>query len=152
MDPEVTEKTGGEPIRQFAVFAENKVGRLNELVALLGKHNIHPLAISTQDTTDSTIIRMVVDDPDQAHPLLIECGHAFSVSELVVPEFDDICQLREVLAACVAAEVNIHYCYPFIARPRGKCALAMHVEDNEIVTQVLRSKGLRTLQQTDLAR
>jgi hypothetical protein len=38
-------------------------GRLNQLLRMLGSMNIHVLALSVQDTTDSSIIRLIVDDP-----------------------------------------------------------------------------------------
>lgn len=142
----------GEPIRQFAIFAENKVGRLNELVGMLARHRIQPLAISTQDTTDSTIIRMVVDDPDQAGLLFHENGYSFTVSELVVPEIDELDGFRHVLAALMGAEINIHYIYPFIYRPKGKCAFAIHLEDNDLAATVLRDGRIRVLRQNDLSR
>jgi hypothetical protein len=152
MDAEVTQAAHADPVRQFAVFAENKVGRLNELIGLLGKHNICPVALSTQDTTDSTIIRMVVDDPDQAGILLHEHGYAFTMSELTVVELQNLTDLRKVLTALMAAEINIHFLYPFVFRPRERSALAICLEDGDLARTVLTDAGFATLTQSDITR
>jgi hypothetical protein len=52
----------------------------------------------------------------------------------------------------VEAELNIHYIYPFIFRPHGKSALAMHLEDNEVAKNTLETHQLKVLNQSDIAR
>ena len=141
-----------ETIEQFSIFADNKVGRLNELIRLLSIHDIQVVALTTQDTTDSTIIRIIVNYPDNAREMLKKNGYSFSSSEMIVVEIGDASKLRAVLYALVEAELNIHYIYPFILRPHGKSALAMHLEDNEIAKNALESHQLKVLNQTDIAR
>ena len=48
-------------VTQFSVFTPNRLGRLHDLVGLLGSQNVHVLAIAILDTTDSAIIRLVVN-------------------------------------------------------------------------------------------
>ena len=48
---------GKESIRQFVIYAENKVGWLNDFITMLQEVDIHILAISVLDTTDSAVIR-----------------------------------------------------------------------------------------------
>ncbi|NJM55846.1 MAG: acetolactate synthase [Verrucomicrobiae bacterium] len=152
MASNVARSAGRDPIRQFAIFAENKVGKLNELVGALASHNIHPLALSTQDTTDSAIVRLVVDDPAGAERLLLDHGYTFSRSDLLGVEMDAASDLRYVLAALMEAEINIHYVYPFVTRPNGKCGLVMHVDDYDISVHVLQNRQLRVLRQGDVSR
>jgi len=45
-----------DPVHQFSVFVENRVGRLHELTALLKSNNVHVMAITILDSTDSTMI------------------------------------------------------------------------------------------------
>ena len=40
------------PVLQFSIHADNKVGRLNELVGLISEHTVHIMALSILDTTD----------------------------------------------------------------------------------------------------
>jgi hypothetical protein len=41
-----------DPVKQFSVFLPNRVGQLYDLTALLAKHNVHVMAMTTLDTTD----------------------------------------------------------------------------------------------------
>jgi len=142
----------GEPVRQFSVFADNKVGRLHELVSLLAIHDVHIMALSIQDTTDASVLRLIVDYPEVARALLRQHGHGFTEVPVVVAEIETEARIRHVTAALVEAEMNIHYCYPFVMRPEGKSAIALRVEDNDLAEAVLATHGIRTLSQTDIAR
>ena len=62
--PTATAKAGNpESVIQFSVFTPNRLGRLHDLIALLGTQGVHVLALMVLDTTDSSIIRFVADDP-----------------------------------------------------------------------------------------
>ncbi len=152
MHSEVIETTRGEPIIQFFVFADKKVGRLNELIRLLLSHDVHIIAMSTQDATDSTLIRIVVDHPQLARDLLLENNHPFTENHLVAVEIDSVSEIKRVTAALLQAEINIHYVYSFISRPDGKSALAIRLEDNELAEEVLKAKELKVLSQGDISR
>lgn len=71
-----------DPVIQFTVFIPNRIGRLHEVVRRLSERAVHILALTVLDTTDSTILRLIVDDPDAARALLEE--HAFAFTETVV--------------------------------------------------------------------
>ena len=76
-----------------------------------------------------------------------------STCDLVVAELKEgASELGKLLTALLMAEVNIHGCYSLLTRPRGNTALALHVEDNECATAVLRSHGFRLLDQPDISR
>jgi hypothetical protein len=141
-----------DPVKQFSIFTENKLGRLNEIIGLLAGRNVHVLALTTLDTTDSTILRVVVDDPDAARDLLRQRGFAFTECDLLVVEIDSENKLKGALSTLVMAEINIHYVYSFIAQPDGRAALAMHLEDREVASQALRQHQFKVLEQRDLSR
>lgn len=148
-----TEKTGGQGVRHFSVFLNNKVGALLEVVKLLGEHDIVVLALSIQDSSESSICRFVVSDPDRVEDLFEENGIPHSVSEVVVTELKEgAVDLPNVLAALLKAEVNVLFSYPLLVRPRGRAVLALHVDDNECASSVLRGDGFPILTQSDLSR
>ena len=136
---------------QFSVFTPNRLGRLYDLIGLLGKHDVHVLALMVLDTTDSAIIRLVVDDPDRARDLLTQEGFAFTESRLVVVEVNPS-ELGRLMAALLQAELNINYLYSFIPHPQGRSILALNLEDNELAEQALRRNQFRTLKQADISR
>jgi hypothetical protein len=141
-----------DPVRQFSVFIENRVGRLHELVGLLAKHNVHLMALTTIDTTDTALDRMIVDDPDRARELMAANNFYFTECEVLAVEFNDQAQLTSVLSVLVTVEVNIHYAYAFLVRPHGRSALVLSVEDNDIATSELNRAGFRVLTQRDISR
>lgn len=140
------------PVIQFSIHADNKVGRLNEIVGLLTVHQVHIMAISILDTTDSSIIRLIVDYPEEAQKLLIEHQFSFVQSELIAVELDSEADIKTVTCALVQAEINIHYIYPFNTRPQGKSALAISLEDNDLAADTLQRHQLRVIGQQDIAR
>src|SRR5256885_1392398 len=84
--PKTATRRRADTVIQFSVFTPNRLGRLHELVNLLGSHNVHVLALTVMDTTDSAIIRVVVDDPDRARGLFHDHDFPFTESPLVVVE------------------------------------------------------------------
>ena len=143
---------GTDPVKQFSVFIENRVGRLHDLVALLAKHEVHIMAMTTIDTTDTSLDRLIVDDPDRARELMAANNFFFTECEVIVVEFNDHSHLQTVLSALVTVEVNIHYTYSFLVRPRGRMALVLSVEDNDIATSALNTSGFKVLLQRDISR
>lgn len=136
---------------QFSVFTPNRLGRLNELVKLFSSNNIHVVALTVLDTTDSSIIRTVLDDPEQARDLLREHGFAFNESTLVVVEVTPE-ELNRLIAALLEAELNINYLYSFIPHPNGKSIVGLSMEDNEVAEQVIRNHQFPVLKQSDISR
>jgi len=141
-----------DPVKQFSVFAENRVGRLYDLTNLLKHHNVHIMAITVLDTTDSAIIRLIVDDPDQARELMVANDFPFAECNVLAVEILDESKLRGVLAALLEAEINIHYIYAFMKRPADRSALAINVEDSDTAAQALNQRGYKVLTQGDISR
>jgi hypothetical protein len=144
--------TPNDPVKQFSVFAENRMGRLYDLTALLKEHNVHVMGITVLDTTDSSIVRFIVDDPEKARELMISNDFPYVECQVLAVEINDESQLKGVLAALVEAEINIHYIYSFIKRPDGRCALAINAEDDDVAAQSLSQRGYRVLTQRDISR
>ena len=146
------EGTGSDRVRQFSVFLENKVGALCEIVKLLNRHHVEVVAFSVQDSADSSIVRLIVSDPDRVANLFDEFGIPFQAVNLVVVELREAAQLAQMLTCLVMAEVNIHFSYPLMVRPGGRAAIAMHVEDDDCTCAVLLSHGFALLSQEDISR
>ncbi len=141
-----------EPVRQFSIYADNKVGRLNDLVNLLSKNDLHIIAISTLDTTDSALIRIIVDYPDQVRALLKAHAFCFNETEVVAVEINSEEEIKKITTSLLQAEVNINYIYAFILRPHGKSGLVIRLEDNDFATDVLIQNQVKILTQNDIAR
>ena len=146
-------KLDGPRVTQFSIFLPNKVGALLHIVRLLNEHHADVLAVNVQDSADSAIVRIVVSDPEGVQACFLERAVAFSVCELVIVELrEGANELGRLLAALLAAECNIFGSYALLTRPRGRTALALHVEDNECATSVLQSQQFTILGQSDISR
>lgn len=149
---ETTKARTAEPVIQFSIFTPNRLGRLNELISTFATRQVHVLALTVLDTTDSSIIRLVVDDPDAARRLLEDAGFAYSESSLLVVELESVTELTDVISALLETELNINYLYSFIPHPDGKSLLALSMEDNEMGEKVLKARQFRVLKQCDISR
>ncbi len=151
MPTETTRARGPDPVIQFSVFTPNRLGRLHDLIGLFGTHGVHVLALMVLDTTDSAIIRLVVDDPPRARELLLGEGFPFTESKLVVVEVNPT-ELGRLMATLLEAELNINYLYSFIPHPQGNSFLGLNMEDNDMAEHALRAHQFRTLRQADISR
>jgi hypothetical protein len=137
---------------QFSVFTPNRMGRLHDLIRALATQGVHVLALTVLDTTDSSIIRFAVDDPDKTRELLNEQDFPFTESRLVVVEVNSPEDLARLMAALLETEMNINYLYSFICHPDGKSLLGLNVEDNDMAEQILKRHQFRVLKQADISR
>lgn len=152
MPVDTTQSRRREAVTQFSVFTANRPGRLFDLVKVLGAKNVHVLALTVLDATDSAIIRFVVDDPDKARTLLQEQDFPVSESPLVVVEVTSPDELTRLMAALLEAELSINYLYSFIPHPNGKSILGLSMEDNEMAEQTLKRHQFPVLKQSDISR
>jgi hypothetical protein len=143
----------GQPVRQFSVFLENKVGALMRLVMLLNASHVSVLGLSVLETTDVTIVRLVVTDPDVVEQVFFERGIPFSACTLIVVELaDGPAGLGRCLQSLLEAETNLLFAYPLLTHPGGRPALAFRVEDTAFGMSALVAAGFKLLFQEDLSR
>ena len=148
-----TEGLRGVKVVQFSVFLENKVGALLDLTKTLSDANVHICGISVLDTSDSAVIRMVVDDPQRARQVLHEAEEMFTECPILCVEMPQGPEkLDRVLRALLAAEINIFFCYSLMVRPHSHAVLALHVEDDDYAAHVLNKAGFKVLMQEDISR
>src|SRR6266446_2992121 len=119
--PETTSKLGGPLVKHFSVFLPNKVGAMLEVVKLLDSQHSHVVAISVSESTDSAIARIIVSDPEGVEQLFRQHNIAYGMCEVVVVEMREVAtQLAKLFAALFMAEVNVHFTYPLLTRPRDR--------------------------------
>lgn len=153
--PETQHGAGFESprVRQFTIFLENKVGRLQTLVRSLEQGVGRIVALSIEESGDAALVRLICAEPDYGRELLQTAQFAFSESELLAVELPKSSRqpLLAVCSALLAAEINIHYAYPLLSRPHGP-TIALYVDDITLSTQLLIKKGFNLVSQSDLGR
>ena len=138
-------------IRQFTVFLENRVGRLQGLLRVFEESAGNICGLSIEESADSALIRIICSEPDLGREALRNGGFSFSESEVLVVELPKRTKqpLMAICAALLAAEINIHYAYPLLQRPHGP-AMALYVEDPTLAAQLLIRKGFTLIGESDL--
>jgi hypothetical protein len=138
-------------VRQFTIFLENRVGRLGMLVRALEESQVKIVALSIEESADSALVRLICAEPDHGRQVLEGAGFSFSESELLAVELPRRTKqpLMAICSALLAAEINIHYVYPLLVRPRGP-AIALYVEDPTLAAQLLIRKDFTLLSENDL--
>ena len=139
-------------VKQISVFLENKPGQLNELTKVLWEHQIDMRALSLADTRDFGIVRLIVDDWNEAAEVLKGAGYVYSTTPVLAVAIPDepggLCRVLELLGR---NGINVEYTYAFITRNEDLAYMIFRVEDNEKATAVLEAEKLPILRQQDLS-
>jgi hypothetical protein len=153
LPPQTEQGAGFEPprVRQFTIFLENRVGRLQSLVRTLEESSDPIRALSIEESADAALVRLICSDADVARTTLQKAAFPFAESELIAVELPKKKSqpLITICSALLAAEINIHYAYPFLTGPRGP-ALALYVDDPTLAAQLLIRKGFTLIAESDL--
>lgn len=98
--------------RQVAVFLDNKPGTLARLCDALSEEKINIYAISTSDTVDHIVVRMVLSDPARALQMFQEHGTLAVTAEVLMIDGDNKPGSLATIAHRLAkGKVNIEYAY-----------------------------------------
>lgn len=138
-------------IKQLSVFVENKPGRLSEITSILEKQQIDIRALSIADTTDFGILRLIVNNPDEAEKSLKDSGFAVSLTQVIAIGIEDKPGgLSKALKMLLDANIGVEYMYAFISREGEKAYVILRVEDNEKAVTMFRNNGIELLASSDI--
>ena len=95
-------------IRQISVFVENQPGSMMNVTNVLTEAHVNIRAISTFDTPEFGIMRLVVDDPVRAKESLTSKGFVNRVSDVIGAELkDEKGNLNQMLKILADGQINI---------------------------------------------
>ena len=137
-------------VRQVSVFLENRLGQLLRLTQTLERANVKILALSVVDSVDCAVIRLLLDDPDEALSSLKQAGFAVSVAELLVVRLPPGRRgLLTMWSSLLSSEINIGYAYSLLQGKAGS-AVAISVDNPEIAADTLTRHHFELLSESDL--
>ena len=126
--------------KQLAIFLENKPGMLARVCDALAEARINIYAITTSDTVDHSVIRMVVSDARRALLLFEEHGTLVVEDDVLMVDGDNkpgsLAKLAHRLAS---AKINIEYCYSATSPEAKKGLLILRASDPRKALKVLNS-------------
>jgi hypothetical protein len=125
---------------QLALFLDNRPGTLARVCDALSEARINIYAITTSDTVDHSVIRMVVSDTRKALLFFEERGTLVVESEVLMIEGSNkpgsLAKLAHKLAD---AQINIEYCYCATPPEAKKGLLILRVSNAKKALKVLNS-------------
>lgn len=139
-------------IKQFTVFIENRVGQLLEVLRRFRGTQIRIVALNILDSTECSIVRFVLTNPEQGREVFERAGLAMIESDLIALELpEDPQPLLLVCNALLQAEVNLVQTYPLMLRNKERQAVALMVDNIELAGATLTARGLKMLTENDLS-
>jgi hypothetical protein len=126
--------------KQLAIFLDNRPGTLARVADALAQAKINIYAISTSDTVDHSVIRLVVDDYRRALHLFEEHGTLVVEDDVIMTEGDNRPgSLARIAHKLADAKVNIEYAYCATPPDAKKGLLILRVGDAKKALKVLNS-------------
>ena len=127
-------------IKQLSVFLENREGRLDEVLQMLGANDVNIVALSLADTADYGMLRMIVSDPVKGKAVLKEAGITSKLTDVVALRVPHAAgSLSKAMHELMVGGVNIEYMYAFA---NGADASAVLKSDDPVkVVTILRENG-----------
>jgi hypothetical protein len=126
--------------KQLAIFLENRPGMLARVCDALAENKINIYAISTSDTVDHTVIRMVVSDYRKAQHLFEAHGTLCVEDDVLLVEGSNTPgSLSKIAHKLADAKINIEYAYCATPPDAKKGLLVLRVRDAKRALKVLNS-------------
>ena len=131
-------------IKQISIFLENRKGRLFDVCSLLGKHNINIRALNVAETESFGILRIVVNNPDEAVKRLAEAGFTANLTDVVALEVPDKPGgLAGILKVLNDEDINVEYMYGFVEKATDKALMVFRFDNADKATTVLKKHDIR---------
>lgn len=125
---------------QLAIFLENRPGTLAKVCDALSEAKINIYAITSSDTVDHVVIRMVVSDPRRAMLIFEEHGTLVVDDEVLLVEGDNKPgSLATISHRLAKGGVNVEYLYSATHPRVKKGLLVMRVNNARKALKILNS-------------
>lgn len=126
--------------KQLAVFLDNRPGTLARMADALCEAKINIYAITTSDTVDHAVIRLVLSDYRKAMHIFEEHGTLVVDDDVLLIEGTNKPGELATLAHKLAdAKVNIEYCYSATPPNAKNGLMIMRVSDPKKALRILNS-------------
>ena len=126
--------------KQLAIFLDNRPGTLARMADSLAEAKLNIYAISTSDTVDHTVIRLIVSDYRKA--LDVFESHGVLVVEddvLLIEASNSPGELARIAHRLARGKINIEYCYSATPTGAKKGLLILRVANPRKALRILNS-------------
>ena len=121
------------------------------VTSVLTESHVNIRAISTFDTPEFGILRLVVDDPAKAKESLTQKGFVTRVNDVIGAELkDEKGNLNQMLKILADGEINVNYIYSFVIREEKAPVIVFHADDFQKAEQVLKDAEVKLVEESEL--
>lgn len=139
-------------ITQLSVFLENRLGRVKEVLSVLNTNNINIRALSLAEKASYGMLRLIVNDSRKAVEALKKDNISVNTTPVIAAEVTDKPGgLLEIMVLFENAGINVEYIYAFVEKSGDKAAVVIRVEETGKAEKLLREKGMKILEDSDIA-
>jgi hypothetical protein len=133
-------------VKQISVLLGNVPGSFAKLTHILDLEDISTKAMSAASTTESSMVRLVVNDPDRAAALLSSYNFNFEMTPVLAAEVPlHPGGINAILKPLSNADINIHYLYTTINRIGRETILILGVDKLEEAREVLEQNWIHLI-------
>ena len=138
-------------VKQISIFVENKSGKLADILEAVGSEGINISALSIADTADFGVLRLIVNNPDEAYKKLKKLGFTVKVTDVIAIAVEDTPGgLAKELKLLKENGVFIEYMYAFIGKCDENALVIIRAENTEEALNVLDKVGIKTLDASEV--
>lgn len=121
------------------------------VTSVLTESHVNIRAISTFDTPEFGILRLVVDDPAKAKESLTQKGFVTRVNDVIGAELkDEKGNLNQMFKILADGEINVNYIYSFVIREEKAPVIVFHTDDFQKAEQVLKEAEVKLVEESEL--
>ncbi|MCD7746485.1 MAG: amino acid-binding protein [Lachnospiraceae bacterium] len=128
-------------IRQIVAFVENQKGVIRQMTSGLREAGISICGLSTVDSPEFGIVRMIVDDPEAALEKLTETGFVAKECEVIAVRMESPEDMEAVLSVIENGNVNINYFYSSFGKDGCRPILILNAADMDETEAMLQNHG-----------
>ena len=138
-------------VKQINVFLENEPGRLAEVTAALSEAKIDIRAVYITDSTSYGMLRMIVDQPDEAKIVLMNKGFTVSNSHVIAVSLKDVPgTLDKVLKLLSDNNIQLEYLYAFVGRLSTEAVVVLRVDDRVKTMEIFEQNNIPVIEDKEV--
>ena len=133
-------------ITQLSVFLQNQKGCLYDIIKILGDAVIDIKTLTLAESREFGVLRLIVDQPEEALKRLRAEKHVASLTEIVAVEVEDRPGgLAKVLKVFSDHGINIEYMYAIVEKNANKAIMVFRFDDMDKAIAALSKNNIRVI-------
>ncbi len=137
-------------IEQLTVFVENREGHVADILEVLANKGINLLSLTLADSADYGLLRLVVEDPENAKAILKEAGYTASITKVLAIKLSNtVGSLKQLLSKFDENNINIDYMYVLSLKGES-VSVVIKTKDADAAGKLLEAQGVEFVKASDL--